>query len=320
MFQNELIKNPKISVIITYYNLKDYIKDCIMSVLAQTYQNFEIIIIDDCSDEEHTKVLNDFTDERIKIIHQKENKGQLCAFLKGLEASESEFICLLDADDILLPNHLKTLLHVLLTNNVALVSSSRGEINKKNEVISLNCPNNIIANFNDEINYKEIEDSYKLKETFEIKKVKSPFALWSWNPSSSSIFRKSALDILNLYPDKEYWKSGADKVIFSFLHLIGGSINISAVTFLYRTHNNNCFNESKNTGNKKYLNQKTINKLICWNKKIRFDAIKMFIRNKKELIKKYNKINYYKMFFKVVFCINLKVCAKIIKTFAHRVI
>ena len=134
------------------------------------------------------------------------------------------------------------------------------------------------------------------------------------------MFRKNALEILKYYPDKEFWKSGADKVIFSFLHLIGGSINISAITFLYRTHNNNCFNESKNMGNKKYLNQKTINKLINWNIKIRIDSIKMFYENKKELIEKYNKINYCKMFFKVIFCVNLKICAKIIKTFAHRVI
>ena len=73
-------------------------------------------------------------------------------------------------------------------------------------------------------------------------------------------------------------------------------------------------------GNKKYLNQKTINKLINWNIKIRIDSIKMFYENKKELIEKYNKINYCKMFFKVIFCVNLKICAKIIKTFAHRVI
>ena len=117
-------------------------------------------------------------------------------------------------------------------------------------------------------------------------------------------------------PDKGFWRSGADKIIFSFLHLIGGSVNISAVCFLYRIHGSNNFASSKNTGNKKYLKETTVNKLIQWNKKLRLDTLKMFIRNKKELIEEFNTINYYRLFFKVTFCINAKVCAKIIKTHA----
>jgi len=309
------IHNPKISIIITYYNFAKFIKDCIESILNQSYQNFEIIIVNDGSDDENTNALNDFKNEKIKIINLKENCGQFSAFLKGLEQAEGEFICMVDADDILLPNYLKTLLFVHLNNDVALVSSARGEINENNEIISIKKTLE-----NDKVNYLEIENLFKEDETFKIEKVKAPFGLWSWNPSTSAMFRKNTLDILKYYPDKKFWKTGADKVIFSFLHLLGGSINISAVCFLYRVHSNNNFNASLNTGNKKYLNEDTVNKLILWNKKLRLDTVKMFLQNKKEFIKKYNKINYLKLLFKVIFCINIKICAKIIKTFAHKLI
>jgi len=310
----DLIKTPKISIIITYHNLGKYIKDCIDSILKQTYQNFEIIIVNDASDDENSTILNEIKNDKIKIFTIHKNKGQLAAFLKGAANTEGEFVCMVDADDILLPDYLKTLLYVHLNNDVALVSCAKGEINDKNEIISLNKISK------EQILYTEIEDMLKTKGYFEIEKVKAPFGLWSWNPSTSGMMRKSALNILKYYPDCLYWKTGADKVIFSFLHLIGGSINIDAVCFLYRIHNENNFNTSKNTGNKKYLKEKNIKKLIEWNKKLRFDAIKMFIENKTDLIEEYNKINYIKMLFKIIFCINIKICTKIIKTFVHKII
>ena len=65
-----------------------------------------------------------------------------------------------------------------------------------------------------------INDKPVVAVMFGIEQIKAPFGLWSWNPSSSAMFRKSALDILNFYPNKEYWKTGADKVIFSLLDLV----------------------------------------------------------------------------------------------------
>ena len=150
--ENKLAKMPKISIILTYHNLGKYINDCISSILNQTYNNFEIVIVNDFSDEENTKILNEIKNEKIKIINLKENLGQLGAFLVGLENSIGEFICSVDADDILLPNYLKTLLHVHLNNNAALVSCACGEINSKNEIISLNYVSNPLKIKKDKIN------------------------------------------------------------------------------------------------------------------------------------------------------------------------
>ena len=321
--ENKLAKMPKISIILTYHNLGKYINDCISSILNQTYDNFEIVIVNDFSDEENTKILNEIKNEKIKIINLKENLGQLGAFLVGLENSVGEFICSVDADDILLPNYLKTLLHVHLNNNAALVSCACGEINSKNEIISLNYVSNPLKIKKDKINYTEIEKKFNNSEDFklEVLSIKElPFAMWGWTPMTSGMFRRTSLNILKYYPDIKYWKIGADKVIFSFLHLIGGSINISAVCFLYRHHEKNSTQTSLTYGNKRYIDENYIKRLIDWNKKIRFDAIKMFVKNKKELIEEYNKINYLKMFKNIVFCFNFKLCAKALKTLAHKII
>ncbi len=320
---NRLTKLPKISIIITFFNLGEYIKDCISSILGQTYNNFEIIIINDCSDEKNTKILNEIKNEKIKIINLNKNIGQLGAFLEGLKHSSGEFIASIDADDILLPNYLKTLLYTHLNNNAALVSCACGEINSKGEITSLNYVANPIKTKQEKVSYSKIEKMLNNNENFEIKHLTTkelPFAMWGWNPMSSAMYRKTALNILKYYPDIAFWKTGADKVIFSFLHLIGGSINISAVCFLYRHHNTNATQASLTYGNKRYINEKYIERLISWNKKIRIDAIKMFVKNRKELINEYNKINYLKMLKNIIFCINLKICAKLIKAFAHKLI
>lgn len=320
IIDNKLAKEPKISIIITYFNLGSFIQDCVDSILRQNYQNFEIIIVNDGSDEANSKILTKIINDKIKIINLSENMGQLLAFEEGLKISEGEFVCMVDADDILLPNYLQTLLYVHLNNNFALVSASSGEINENNEIVSLKLNSNPLYQKQKEINFKDLENIFNNSEKLTLKENKEPFGLWNWNPSTSAMFRKSALDILKYFPDKKYWKTGADKVIFSLLDLVGSSVNISAVCYLYRHHSLNNSQTSLTMGKKKYLNENYIKKLIKWNKKLRFDTLKMFSDSKKELIEKYNKINYLKMLLKVIFCFNVKFCAKVIKTFAHKLI
>ncbi len=306
----KFLKEPLVSIIITYYNMGKFINDCVQSIKSQTYKNFEIIVVDDCSDKENSKILESIKD--IQIINSDTNQGQLCALCEGLKAAKGEFICMVDADDVLLPDYLKTLIYTHLNSNYALISCAKGEINENGEILSLNHDKT-------KINYTEIENLLKSKEYFEINKVEAPFGLWSWNPSTSAMWRKNAIDILKFYPNKGYWRSGADKVIFSLLHLIGGSANIDSALFLYRTHSNNNFNSSSFSGDKKYLSDCTINKLIDWNVKLRVDTIKMFISNRREICEKYNKINYYKMLLRVIFCINFSVIIKIFKTVFYKI-
>ena len=57
-FQNSCTKEPLISIIITYYNLGKYINDCVLSILSQTYENWEVIIVNDGSDKKNSQILN----------------------------------------------------------------------------------------------------------------------------------------------------------------------------------------------------------------------------------------------------------------------
>jgi glycosyltransferase involved in cell wall biosynthesis len=98
-----------ISIIIPLYNKELYIIKTLRSVLAQTFQDFEIIIVNDGSTDKSVDEIEKFDDERIRIVGQK-NTGVSAARNKGIEESKYDLIAFLDADDEWLPNHLQELL------------------------------------------------------------------------------------------------------------------------------------------------------------------------------------------------------------------
>jgi glycosyltransferase involved in cell wall biosynthesis len=95
-----------VSVIIPVYNVEKYIYETIKSVLAQTYQDFEIIIVDDESPDNSIEICRSFNDSRIKIIQQK-NRGLAGARNTGIRHSQGNYIALLDSDDLWLPEKLE---------------------------------------------------------------------------------------------------------------------------------------------------------------------------------------------------------------------
>ena len=100
-----------ISVVIPLYNKGLYIKRALDSVLAQTYQNFELIVVNDGSTDESAEAVKMFTDPRIRLIHQ-ENGGECAARNRGIYESRADLIAFLDADDEWMPEHLETLLRL----------------------------------------------------------------------------------------------------------------------------------------------------------------------------------------------------------------
>lgn len=95
-----------ISVVIPLYNKEKYIKETILKVLEQTYQHFEIIIVNDGSKDKGPDIVNEIDDPRIKLFNKK-NGGVSSARNLGIEKSQYEYIAFLDADDEWLPNHLE---------------------------------------------------------------------------------------------------------------------------------------------------------------------------------------------------------------------
>ena len=101
----------KVSIIIPVYNAEKYLKECIESALAQTYDDIEVIAIDDGSTDDSLKILNSYSD-RIKII-TKENGGTASALNVGINAMNGEWFKWLSADDVLYPNAIEELINVV---------------------------------------------------------------------------------------------------------------------------------------------------------------------------------------------------------------
>jgi len=94
---------PKISVILPVYNGEKYLTEAIDSILSQTYRDFELIIINDCSFDGTSEILSSYTDARIRIVNNSSNLKLSRSLNKGIELSQGQFIARMDADDISLP-------------------------------------------------------------------------------------------------------------------------------------------------------------------------------------------------------------------------
>lgn len=100
-------RKKTISVIIPNFNRERSIVKAINSVLAQSYANFELIIVDDCSTDDSLKKISKLSDRGIKVLQLDKNSGAAAARNHGIKNSTSEFISFLDSDDTLEPDFLK---------------------------------------------------------------------------------------------------------------------------------------------------------------------------------------------------------------------
>lgn len=113
-----------VSIITPTYNSEKYIKQTIESVLSQTYQNWELIIIDDCSIDKTLEIVRQYQDDRIKIIPLKANVGAAEARNIGLREAKGKYIAFLDSDDLWKNEKLEKQLKFMIENNYAFSFSS----------------------------------------------------------------------------------------------------------------------------------------------------------------------------------------------------
>lgn len=114
-----------ISVILSTYNNEKTIFNCIKSILNQTYQNIELIIVNDCSTDGTRKVIQSFSDKRIVFLENKKNIGRSSSRNKAIAKAKGEFIAIIDGDDIAVPFRLSLQLRYLKNNpKIDLVASN----------------------------------------------------------------------------------------------------------------------------------------------------------------------------------------------------
>ena len=190
----------KISFIVTSYNYARYIEETIASIQNQTYKNFEIIVVDDFSEDNSVAILENLPN--IKLIKHTTNKGQLASILTGLEQANGEFISIIDSDDTIKPEYAEILIKCLNENDVGLVTCNAKE------------------------------DKILTPKT-------NSFGGWWWTPMSCGMIKREYLTCLQSYTNTELWRICPDKFIFNLVHLQANSMIISKKLVNKREHNLN---------------------------------------------------------------------------------
>lgn len=116
MNMNEWNRIPLVSIIMPVHNCEDYITESINSIISQTYENFELIIVSTGPEDRTNGLIDKFRDKRIKVIKLGSDKGLTYAFFQGFKASSGEFITRHDPDDISSPNRIKEQVEYLTSN------------------------------------------------------------------------------------------------------------------------------------------------------------------------------------------------------------
>ncbi|MCX6283819.1 MAG: glycosyltransferase, partial [Bacteroidetes bacterium] len=121
------MKGPEVSILMTVYNGEKYLKETIESVISQTFENFEFIIIDDGSTDSSKEIIASFRNNRIVYVYQA-NAGVAAASNKGLAIAKSRYIARIDADDICLKDRIRLQFEFLENNPGYVVCGSTAEM------------------------------------------------------------------------------------------------------------------------------------------------------------------------------------------------
>jgi glycosyltransferase involved in cell wall biosynthesis len=129
---------PRVFVFIPAYNVSLYLADAIESVLIQTYKNWELLILDDCSSDDTSEIVESFIkrDSRIKYVKNEKNLGMLRNWNKGITYCNSEFFAKLDGDDIWHPEMIEEALKILdADEKIAMVFSNYLNLDNNGKII-----------------------------------------------------------------------------------------------------------------------------------------------------------------------------------------
>ena len=120
----ERLDPPRVTVLMAVYNGQDHVRQAVEGILAQTFSDFEFIIVDDGSTDETSRELDAFTDSRIVRLKHESNRGLIAALNTGLAAARGEFVARQDADDFSYPGRLQAQVNFLeARSDVAVVGT-----------------------------------------------------------------------------------------------------------------------------------------------------------------------------------------------------
>lgn len=136
MLQDSYLNSPEVTVLLCAFNAEKFIRESIDSILDQTYQNFELLVIDDASTDRTQEIIEKISDNRIRVIKNKRNIGLTKSLNVGLKEAKGIFIARQDADDISEINRLKNQVEYLRENSdIGIVGGQYTLIDKNSKKI-----------------------------------------------------------------------------------------------------------------------------------------------------------------------------------------
>ena len=250
-------KLPKISVVVTCYNCRDYIGDAIRSVARQTLRDFECVIVDDASTDDSAAVvrqlLDELADPRFLLIRLDKNVGQTGATRRGLAATQATFVCFLDSDDLwnddFLERHLAA--HLNETYAVGFTACNARLIDGQGALIA-----GCVYWFGKDRARVDRDQAFAPVDPARVPKLdaingtarwetQTPYRLytrrvvhWVWVSTSSMMFRRSLIDLV--FPDDdEAFRLHMDFYIVVMAQMVAGSLLIDEALYSYRLHGRN---------------------------------------------------------------------------------
>ena len=203
---------PKISVIMPAYNAAKYIKEAIDSILAQTFSDFEFIILDDGSTDGTAEIVRSYSDKRIRFVQNEHNLGIANTLNRGLDLAKGEYIARMDADDISLPERFEKQVSYMINHPYTGI-----------------CGSNIL------IFSKESTGDQIYLYSSNDRKIRSDMIFNSAFAHPSVMLRKRVLDEFQLRYDPDFERAEDYKLWLEILKYSNG-INIQTPLLRYRHH------------------------------------------------------------------------------------
>ncbi len=250
-------KLPRISVVVTCYNCRDYIAAAVRSVAHQTLRDFDCVIVDDASTDDSAVViqqtLDELADSRFRLIRLEKNVGQTGATRRGLAETRAMFVCFLDSDDLwnadFLERHLAA--HLNETYAVGFTACNARLINGQDELIAGG-----MYWFGKDRARVDRDQAFVPLDAARVPTLdaargtagwqsQTPYRLytkrvvhWVWVSTSSMMFRRSLIDLV--FPeDDEAFRLHMDFYIVVMAQMVAGSLLIEEALYSYRLHGRN---------------------------------------------------------------------------------
>ena len=186
---------PLVTVITPLFNAQNYIAETIESVISQTYQNWELIIIDDCSNDKSIEIVKRYEvkDRRIKLIELKSNFGGPARPRNiGLDISNGDYLAFLDADDVWLKDKLQIQVREMKLNNLDFTSTD-------SKFIDINSSDTIINKYKITVFFKKIKSKAKLSDVIKGNFIRTSSVIISKNFISKFNENKDFIGVEDLY-------------------------------------------------------------------------------------------------------------------------